>query len=104
MEMVETGAIVVGSISILTLITTKLKCFAKKNGSCNYGCGFMDKSLIDDDETEIKTIDLGEGVHVTYVKNKHHKNHSEPETEYEYENADEHAHLDVNRFNRSPFE
>ena len=27
--MVETGAIVVGSISILTLIITKLKCYAK---------------------------------------------------------------------------
>ena len=36
--MVETGAIVVGSISIITLIITKLKCYAKKNGSCNYGC------------------------------------------------------------------
>ena len=28
--MVETGAIIVGSISILTLIITKLKCYAKK--------------------------------------------------------------------------
>ena len=65
--MVETGAIVVGSIGILTLIITKLKCSAKKNGSCNYSCGSMDKSLIDDDETEIKTIDLGESVHVMYV-------------------------------------
>ena len=80
--MVETGAIVVGSISILTLIITKLKCYAKKNGSCNYGCGFQDKSLIDDDETEIKTVDLGESVHVMYVKNKHHKQKHEPETEF----------------------
>ena len=69
--MVETGAIVVGSISILTLILTKLKCYAKKNGSCNYGCGFTEKSLFDDDEQEIKTVDLGD-VHVLYVKNKHH--------------------------------
>ena len=85
--MVETGAIVVGSISILTLIITKLKCYAKKNGSCNYGCGFLDKSLVDDDETEIKTIDLGESVHVMYVKNKHHKQkHNEPETEYVSDN------------------
>ena len=68
--MVETGAIVVGSISILTLIITKLKCYAKKNGNCDYGCGFMDKSLIDDDEIDVKTIDLGESVHVMYVTNK----------------------------------
>ena len=79
--MVETGAIVVGSISILTLIITKFKCYAKKNGSCNYGCGFQDKSLIDDDETEIKTVDLGESVHVMYVKNKHHKPFHEKEEE-----------------------
>ena len=102
--MVESGAIIVGSISILTLIITKLKCYAKKNGSCNYGCGFMDKSLVDDDETEIETVDLGESVHVMYVKNKHYKHHHEPETEDEYENADEHAHLDVSCFKRSPFE
>jgi hypothetical protein len=101
--MVETGAIVVGSISILTLIITKLKCYAKKNGGCNYGCGFMDKSLIDDDETEIKTIDLGESVHVMYVKNKHH--HVPPHTEYEYENADDQAHIEESCcFKRSPFE
>ena len=81
--MVETGAIVVGSISILTLIITKLKCYATNNDSCNFGCGFQDKSLIDDDETEIKTIDLGESVHVMYVKNKHHAPVHEPETEEE---------------------
>jgi hypothetical protein len=79
--MVETWAIVVGSINILTLIITKSKCYAKKNGSCNYGCGFTEKSLVGDDETEIKTIDLGESVHVMYVKNKHHvpPPHIEPE-------------------------
>ena len=81
--MVETVAIVVGSISILTLIITKLKCYAKKNGSCNYGCGFLDKSLVDDDETEIKTIDLGESVHVMYVKNKHHHSHTDKEEDSE---------------------
>ena len=106
--MVETGAIIAGSISILTLIITKLKCYAKKNGGCNYGCGFMDKSLIDDDETEIKTIDLGESVHVMYVKNKHHHVPPplkiEPE-EYEYENADERSHLEESCcFKKSPFE
>ena len=83
--MVETGAIVVGSISIITLIITKLKCYAKKNGSCNYGCGFLDKSLVDDDETEIKTIDLGESVHVMYVKNKHHEHHHVEEEDSEEE-------------------
>ena len=54
--MVETGAIVAGSISILTLIITELKCYAKKNGGCNYGCGFMDKSLTDDDEMKLKQL------------------------------------------------
>ena len=98
--MVETGAIVVGSISILTLIITKLKCYAK-NGSCNYGCGFTDKSLIDDDETEIKTVDLGESVHVMYVKNKHHVPPPRIEAEYEYENVN----IDESScFKRSPFE
>ena len=78
--MVESGAIIVGSISIITLIITKLKCYAKKNGSCNYGVGFTDKSLIDDDEIDVKTIDLGESVHVMYVKNKHHLSHKEEES------------------------
>ena len=86
--MVETGAIVVGSISILTLIITKLKCYAKKNGSCNYGCGFLAKSLVDDDETEIKTIDLGDSVHVMYVKNKHHHSHNDKE-EYSEDSEEE---------------
>ena len=81
--MVETGAIIVGSISILTLIITKLKCYAKKNGSCNYGCGFLDKSLVDDDEIDVKTIDLGESVHVMYVKNRHHIPHEAVEEEEE---------------------
>ena len=76
------GAVVVGGISILTLIITKLKCYAKKNGSCNYGIACMDKPLLDDDEIDVKTIELGESVHVMYVKNKHRKHH-EPETEEE---------------------
>ena len=74
------GAVVVGGISILTLIISKLKCYAKKNGSCNYGCGFTDKSLIDNDEVEIKQVDLGDSVHCLYDKNKHHySNHQEEE-------------------------
>ena len=43
-----------------------------KNGSLNWGLGCSDKPLLDDDEIEVKTIDLGE-VHVMYVKNKHHE-------------------------------
>ena len=64
----------------------------RKNGSYNYGICFTEKSLVNDDETEIKTVDLGESVHVLYVKNKHHQsNNHEHETEYEsaYESADE---------------
>ena len=60
----------------------------------------MDKSLIDDDEIDVKTIDLGESVHVMYVKNK--KKHHVPEPEYEYENIDENSCFSV--FKRSPFE
>ena len=85
--MFEAGALTVGGISLLTLIITKLKCYAKKNGSCNYGVGFTDKSLFDDDETEIKTVDLGESVRVMYVKSKHHvtPKHEEAEEEEEEE-------------------
>jgi len=79
--MVETGAIIVGSISILTLIITKLKCYVKRNGHCLYGCGFTSKELIDDDEIDVKTIDLGESVHVMYVKNRHHTPHHHAEEE-----------------------
>ena len=86
--MFEAGAITVGGISILTLIITKLKCYAKKNGSCNYGCGFTDKSLIDNDEVEIKQVDLGDSVHCLYVKNKHHTPPNE-ESESYYETDDD---------------
>ena len=75
----ELGAVVVGGISILTIIVTKLKCYAKKNGSCNYGCGFLDRPLIDD-EYEVKTLDLG-GVNVMYSIAKHHHPHHEEETD-----------------------
>ena len=73
----ELGAVVVGGISILTIIVTKLKCYCKKNGSCNYGCGFLDRPLIDD-EYEVKTLDLG-GVNVMYSIAKHHYPHHEEE-------------------------
>ena len=83
--MFEAGAITVGGISILTLIITKLKCYAKKNGSCNYGIACMDKPLLDEDEVEIEQVDLGESVHVLYVKNKHHYSNHQEESEYESE-------------------
>ena len=90
--MVETGAIVVGSISIITLFLTKLKCYAKKNGSCNYGIGFTDKNLIDDDDTEIKTMDLG-AVPVMYVKKRRHTppNLNYQGSESDEENVDRHC-------------
>jgi hypothetical protein len=66
----ETGFIV-GGISIITLAISKIKCYYKKNGSLSYGCGFMDKNLFDDDELEIKQMDLGD-VKILYVKPKHH--------------------------------
>ena len=79
----ESGAITVGSISILTIIVQKLKFYVKKNGSLNWGLGCSDKPLVDDDEIEVKTVDLGE-VHVMYVKNKHHEhNHEEEDSEEE---------------------
>ena len=40
--------------------------------------GCSDKPLLDDDEIEVKTVDLGE-VHVMYVKNKHHEHNNEEE-------------------------
>jgi hypothetical protein len=96
----EAGALTVGGISIATIIVSKFKFYVKKNGSFNWGCGCSDKPLIDDDEIEVKVVELG-NVHVMYVKNKHHvpTPHIEPEAEYEYENIDESS-----CFKRSPFE
>ena len=84
----DTGAVVVGSISIITLVITKLKCYAKRNGTCNYGCGFMDKPIInDDDDMEVKIEKLG-SVDVMYVKSKHHQ-YIESESEEEEEEEEE---------------
>ena len=80
----ESGAITVGSISILTIIVQKLKFYVKKNGSLNWGLGCSDRPLMDDDEIEVKTVDLGE-VHVMYVKNKHHEHHHVEEEDSEEE-------------------
>ena len=77
----DTGAVVVGSISIITLVITKLKCYAKRNGTCNYGCGFMDKPIINDDDMEVKIEKLG-SVDVMYVNSKHHQ-YIESESEEE---------------------
>ena len=65
----ETG-LLVGGIIIVTACVAKLKCYVKKNGSVNWGCGFTDKPLVDDDEIEVKTVDLGD-VKVLYSKPKH---------------------------------
>ena len=86
------GALTVGGISIATIIITKLKFYVKKNGSLNWGVGCSDKPLIDDDEVEIKQLDMGESVHVLYVMNKKH--HKPEHEEHEYESADEQAHVE----------
>ena len=67
--MVETGLIVAGS-SLLTLILSKFKCFVRKNGKITWGMGFLDRSLLDTDELEVKEFDLGD-VKGIYVKPKH---------------------------------
>ena len=79
--MVLEGAVAVGSISILTIIITKLKCYAKKNGSCNYGFACMDKPLLDDDDVSIKTVEM-DGIHFLHVaKTNNHHEESEYETD-----------------------
>ena len=74
------GALLVGGISIATIAITKFKCFVKKNGHLNYGCGCTDKPLIDDDEISVKQFELGDNVkgiymmpkHVPHIKPEHH--------------------------------
>ena len=65
------GAGLMGGVSITTLIITKLKCYSKQNGDTRYGCGFTEKSFIDDEETEIKTVSIDDTT-VFYVSKKHH--------------------------------
>ena len=50
----------------------------KKNGVWNFGCGFLDKPLVDDDEMEVKIAELGD-VKVLYVKPKHASHESDNE-------------------------
>ena len=65
------GAGLMGGVSISTLILSKLKCYIKRNGNLNYGCGFTDKNLVDDGETEIKTLTVDD-VNVFYISKRHH--------------------------------
>ena len=57
----------IGGISIVTVLVSKLKFDVKTNGSLNWGVGCQDKPLVDDDEIEVKTVELGD-VHVMYAK------------------------------------
>lgn len=72
----DSTGLLVGGISIATAIVAKLKCYVKKNGSVNWGCGFQDKPLVDDDEIEVRTIDLGD-VKVLYARPKHASHESD---------------------------
>ena len=72
------AGILVGSVSIITAAIAKLKCFIKKNGSINWGCGFTDAPLIDTDDQVVETTQLGD-VKMLYVRNKHHNHESDNE-------------------------
>ena len=48
--MVLEGALLVGSISVITLAVSRFKCLIKKNGTLNWGCACMEKPLIPDDD------------------------------------------------------
>ena len=67
----DTGALVVGGISLATLALQKLKWYVKKNGAWSFGCGCQDKPLQEEDELEVKATELGD-VKVLYVKPRHH--------------------------------
>ena len=40
------AGLLVGGVSIVTVCVAKLKCYVKKNGVWNFGCGFLDKPLV----------------------------------------------------------
>ena len=67
----DSGALVVGAISLSTIALQKFKFYLKKNGIWSCGIGCQDKPLQEEDELEVKTQDLGD-VKVLYVKPKHH--------------------------------
>ena len=77
--MVETG-LIVGGVSIISLIVTKFKCFVRRNGHLSWGIGFLNKPLLDNDELEVKEFDLGE-IRGIYVK---------PKGSYHLQQAEEH--------------
>ena len=54
-----------------TCLRSKIQMLRKKNGSVNWACGFTDQPLVDDDEIEVKTVDLGD-VKVLYARPEHH--------------------------------
>lgn len=67
---VETG-LIVGGVSIISLIVTKFKCFIRRSGHLSWGIGFTEKPIIiDDDELQVKDFDLGT-VKGIYVIPKH---------------------------------
>ena len=68
----DTGALVVGGISLATLALQKFKFYLKKNGVWSCGIGCQDKPLQEEDELEVRTCELGPDVKVLYVKPKHH--------------------------------
>ena len=68
----DTGALVVGGISLATIALNKIRWYVKRNGQVTWGCGCSDRPLNDDDEYEVKFGQLGQDVPVMYVKPKHH--------------------------------
>ena len=68
---IQTGLLVAGS-SIVTAIVAKFKCFLKRNGELNYGCGFTEKDLQDQDEFEVKEFKLTDDIRGLYVRPKGH--------------------------------
>ena len=67
----DTGAMLVGGISLATLALNKFKFYLKKNGQWTCGIGCQDKGLAEEDELEVKTAELGD-VKVLYAKPRHH--------------------------------
>ena len=49
-------AFAVAGASLATIIIAKIKFYVKKNGVWTCGCGFLDKSLVDNDELDLKNF------------------------------------------------
>ena len=67
----DTGALVVGGISLATIALNRVRWYFKKNGQFVWGCGCSDRPLIDDDELQLKQFELGD-VKALVVVPKHH--------------------------------